>query len=48
MNGMNIKAKIALTIGVLVSMIVLLVALSVANLHKVSMRSSTSLFSVST
>ncbi len=29
MNGMNIKAKIALTIGVLVSMIVLLVALSV-------------------
>lgn len=33
MNGMNIKAKIALTIGVLVSMIVLLVALSVANLQ---------------
>ena len=33
MNGMNIKAKIALTIGVLVAMIVLLVALSVANLQ---------------
>ena len=33
MNGMNIKDKSSLTIGVLVSMIVLLVALSVANLQ---------------
>ena len=38
MNGMNIKAKIALTIGVLVSMIVLLVALSVANLQILTAR----------